>query len=48
MAAAFALILGGSVLATRAGARRAAPDAEPAPPAEPVPEPEPEPAPGRP
>jgi hypothetical protein len=48
MAAAFALILGGSVLATRAGARRAAPGAEPAPPAQPAPEPEPEPAPGRP
>jgi drug/metabolite transporter (DMT)-like permease len=31
MAAAFALILGGSVLATRPGRRRAAPDAEPAP-----------------
>jgi len=38
MAAAFALILGGSVLATRAGARGAVPAPEP------VPEPEPEPA----
>ena len=46
MAAAFALILGGSVLATRGGGRRAAPGAEPAPPAKPAPEPEPEPAPG--
>jgi len=31
MAAAFALILGGSVLATRAGGRRAVPEAGPAP-----------------
>ena len=51
-AAAFALILGGSVLATRAGGRRAAVEAEPAPGPEPEPEPAcvspPEPAPGRP
>jgi drug/metabolite transporter (DMT)-like permease len=48
MAAAFALILGGSVLATRAGGRRAATAAGPAPEPEPEPELEPEPAPGRP
>jgi hypothetical protein len=52
MAAAFALILGGSVLATRAGGRRAAADAEPEPAPEQEPEPAcvspPEPAPGRP
>ncbi len=42
MAGAFALILGGSVLATRGGRRGSAPDPEPAL------DPEPEPAPGRP